>query len=129
MWCVVVTVVVVVMLEVRQGRAASPIPGQLFTSLAHMSNVFAFDRLLGDLLLLHLPEHLPTVTQYLDTYKNVVLDRARGLDVNGNPLHVYEVIKRLVKYWPDIQPKLEIYMQIGQYELVSSLSNLPFHDR
>lgn len=124
MWCVVVTVVLSV--EVRQGRAVPPVPGHLFTSLAHMNNVFEFDHLLGDLLLLHLPEHLPSITQYLNSYKNVVLDRARGLDVRGNPLHVYGVTKRLVKYWPDIQPKLELYMQIGQSELDFSLSNIPF---
>lgn len=91
---------------------AGPQSGQLFASLVHMKHVFHFDQLLGEVLL-QLPEHLLAATDYLDTYKNLVVDRIRGQETTGNPLHVYTVIKRLVNQWPNVKPALDHYMEDG----------------
>lgn len=101
------------MLWVNGGQGTTgPQSGQLFASLERMIHVFHFDQLLGEVLL-QLPEHLPAATDYLDTYKNLVVDRVRGQEVTGNPLHVYTVIKRLVNQWPNIKLALEHYMKDG----------------
>ncbi|KAK3895508.1 hypothetical protein Pcinc_000747 [Petrolisthes cinctipes] len=99
----------VLSVSVRQGNA-EPQSGQLFASLVYMRHVFHFDELLGEVLL-QLPEHFPPATDYLKTYMSLALDRIRGQEVTGNPLHVYTVIKRLVHNWPNIKPALEHYLQ------------------
>ncbi|XP_064096596.1 prolyl 4-hydroxylase subunit alpha-1-like isoform X2 [Macrobrachium nipponense] len=91
------------------------VSGELYSSLTHMTDLFVFDRKVGELLPF-LPSYLPEVTSYKESYSCLIHDvvrLARGstlkegdfLDVaiTGNPLHLFAVIKRLVLYWPPIR--------------------------
>nr|XP_045588769.1 prolyl 4-hydroxylase subunit alpha-3-like [Procambarus clarkii] len=95
-----------------------PEPGHLYTSLALMDDLFAFDKLVGDLLPL-LPEHIPEASRYLESYWSVAADRDKvggqvtSVALTGNPLHVYSVIKRLSLYWPALNNTLQAYHTQG----------------
>ncbi|KAK4299461.1 hypothetical protein Pmani_028247 [Petrolisthes manimaculis] len=90
-------------------------PGHLYSSLTHIKALFTFDQQVGEVVML-LPEHLPDASRYLESYLCVDVDRARGLEVSGNPIHVYSVIKRLVLYWPSITSALHVYTTLGASE-------------
>ncbi|KAK4318236.1 hypothetical protein Pmani_001203 [Petrolisthes manimaculis] len=87
-------------------------PSDLYSSLLRMKVVFKFDEAVGELVS-SWPKSSPPAEaiRYLESYQSVVLDRARdgGIEegVSGNPLHLYSVIKRLVRLWPFLKPHLE----------------------
>ncbi|KAK3866680.1 hypothetical protein Pcinc_027793 [Petrolisthes cinctipes] len=89
-----------------------PKPGDLYSSLSRMKVVFEFDEAVGELVS-SWPKSSPPAEaiRYLESYQSVVMDRARdgGIEegVYGNPLHLYAVIKRLVRLWPSLKPHLE----------------------
>lgn len=89
------------------GKAA----GQLYSSLAHVEALFDFDERLGELLN-HLPEHIPAATMYLESYRSLQVDRSLGREVRGHPLHVFQVFKRLVLFWPHIAHSLNTYVNL-----------------
>ncbi|XP_042224788.1 prolyl 4-hydroxylase subunit alpha-3-like isoform X2 [Homarus americanus] len=91
-----------------------PMAGQLYSSQSLMDDLFVFDKLVGDVLPL-LPEHIPAASRYQESYWSMAQDRAMvgghvtAVEVTGNPLHVYWVIKRLVLYWPALNISLQHY--------------------
>lgn len=91
------------------------VSGELYSSLTHMTDLFVFDRKVGELLP-YLPTYLSEVTSYKESYSCLIHDvvtlaKASTLDerdfqdaaITGNPLHLFAVIKRLVLYWPPIR--------------------------
>lgn len=54
-----------------------------------------------------------TSYRYLETYTSLERDRNLGREVRGHPLHVYQLIKRLVLFWPRLAPALTIYASLG----------------
>ncbi|XP_069939749.1 prolyl 4-hydroxylase subunit alpha-2-like isoform X2 [Cherax quadricarinatus] len=99
---IVLTCVWAVCVGVAEG---APRPGNMYTSLEQMNHLFVFDKLVGELLIL-LPQSIPEASRYLESYWSVSADREKvkgevtSVEITGNPLHVYSVIKRLVLYWP-----------------------------
>lgn len=55
-----------------------------------------------------------TPLRYLESYLSVQVDRSLGRQVRGHPLHVFQVFKRLVLYWPHIALALNTYVNLGQ---------------
>ncbi|KAG7167499.1 Prolyl 4-hydroxylase subunit alpha-3-like [Homarus americanus] len=99
-----------------------PMAGQLYSSQSLMDDLFVFDKLVGDVLPL-LPEHIPAASRYQESYWSMAQDRAMvgghvtAVEVTGNPLHVYWVIKRLVLYWPALNISLQHYHTQAAYAL------------
>ncbi|KAK3860846.1 hypothetical protein Pcinc_033135 [Petrolisthes cinctipes] len=98
-------------------------PGHLYSSLTHIKALFTFDQQVGEVVML-LPEHLPAASRYLESYLCVDVDRSRGVEVSGNPIHVYSVIKRLVLYWPSITSALHVYTTLELGHLVERLQKV-----
>ncbi|KAK7086832.1 Prolyl 4-hydroxylase subunit alpha-3 [Halocaridina rubra] len=93
---------------------AHAISGELYSSLAHMNDVFVFDSKVVEILP-YLPPYLPELEKYKESHNCLAVDTGRlgggdflSVSITGNPLHLYFVIKRLVLYWPAINRALQV---------------------
>ncbi|XP_068233922.1 prolyl 4-hydroxylase subunit alpha-1-like [Palaemon carinicauda] len=89
------------------------VSGELYSSLAHMDDLFVFDMKVAELLP-YLPTSVPEVTSYKESYLCLLQDvmtlaKGNTLDaaITGNPLHLFTVIKRLFLYWPPIKRSID----------------------
>ncbi|KAK7086831.1 Prolyl 4-hydroxylase subunit alpha-3 [Halocaridina rubra] len=84
------------------------IPGELYSSMIHVADLFQFDAKIAEVLP-YLPSYIPEVKEYDRSHACLFKDTNRlgegdllSTSITGNPLHLYSVIKRLVLYWPAI---------------------------
>ncbi|KAK7082888.1 hypothetical protein SK128_018858 [Halocaridina rubra] len=103
-------------------------PGELYSSLTHMKDLFIFDDKIADILQF-LPSYLQEVEEYDESHACLFKDANRmgGGDmlnpsITGNPLHLYSVIKRLVLYWPAINQVLRV-INNTEYNCEDKLEN------
>ncbi|KAK7065906.1 hypothetical protein SK128_008514, partial [Halocaridina rubra] len=98
--------------------AGRTVPGEIYSSLAHVHGLFIFDHRVGQTLLRITTTTFPESQRYKEMYNWAATDANYSSSseeiqetevLTGNPLHIYALMKRILYYWYFVQ-----------YELVSA---------